>query len=118
MALPYSIVQEIFHCEVLGWVLDLQKVWSRRGRMVCGAPVYDIYGIFHIFRKGCFHGVRAEEGSIPQPSSAKIYSGMSEDSDVIANLIVGNGFEVAGAEMMTRAAYGIGCVRTLARKGM
>ncbi len=40
----------------------------------------------------------AEEGSIPQPSSAKIYSGMSEDSDVIANLIVGNGFEVAGAE--------------------
>ena len=40
----------------------------------------------------------AEEWSIPQPSSAKIYSGMSEDSDVIANLIVGNGFEVAGAE--------------------
>ncbi|MCI8966810.1 MAG: hypothetical protein HFH75_04365 [Lachnospiraceae bacterium] len=40
----------------------------------------------------------AEDGSIPQPSSAKIYSGMSEDSDVIANLIVGNGFEVAGAE--------------------
>lgn len=40
----------------------------------------------------------AEEGSIPQLSSAKIYSGMSEDSDVIANLIVGNGFEVAGAE--------------------
>lgn len=40
----------------------------------------------------------AEDGGIPQPSSAKIYSSMSEDSDIIANLIVGNGFEVSGAE--------------------
>ncbi len=40
----------------------------------------------------------SEEGGVAQPSSAKIYSNMSEDSDIIANLIVGNVFEVAGAE--------------------
>lgn len=33
-----------------------------------------------------------------QPSSAKIYSSMSENSDIIANLIVGNVFEVLEAE--------------------
>lgn len=40
----------------------------------------------------------AEEGGMTQPSSAKIYSGMSESSDIIANLIVGNGFEVLEAQ--------------------
>lgn len=39
----------------------------------------------------------AEEGGMTQPSSAKIYSSMSEDSDIIANLIVGNVFEVLEA---------------------
>lgn len=40
----------------------------------------------------------AEENGMPQPSSAKIYSSMSEGSDIIANLIVGNVFEVLSAE--------------------
>lgn len=40
----------------------------------------------------------AEEGGMTQSSSAKIYSGMSESSDIIANLIVGNGFEVLEAQ--------------------
>lgn len=40
----------------------------------------------------------AEEGGMTQPSSAKIYSSMSENSDIIANLIVGNAFEVLEAE--------------------
>ncbi|MEZ3447715.1 MAG: SH3 domain-containing protein [Lachnospiraceae bacterium] len=40
----------------------------------------------------------AEEDGMIQPSSAKIYSSMSENSDIIANLIVGNVFEVLEAE--------------------
>lgn len=40
----------------------------------------------------------AEEGGMTQPSSAKIFSSMSESSDIIANLIVGNVFEVLEAE--------------------
>ncbi len=58
-----------------------------------------IFTAFSIYFGRDVSAVRAaEEGSIPLPSSAKIYSGMSEDSDVTANLIVGNGFEVFGAE--------------------
>ena len=40
----------------------------------------------------------AEEGGMTLPSSAKIYKSMSEGSDIIANLIVGNVFEVLEAE--------------------
>lgn len=40
----------------------------------------------------------AEENVIPQTSSAKVYSSMSDSSDIIANLIVGNVFEVVGSE--------------------
>lgn len=40
----------------------------------------------------------AEEDGMIQPSSAKIYSSMSENSDIIANLIIGNVFEVLEAE--------------------
>ncbi len=40
----------------------------------------------------------AEEDGMIQPSSTKIYSSMSENSDIIANLIVGNVFEVLEAE--------------------
>lgn len=37
-----------------------------------------------------------EENGMPQPVSAKVYSSMSDSSDIIANLIVGNVFEVVG----------------------
>jgi len=40
----------------------------------------------------------AEENGIPQPSSARLYSDMSDESGIIANLIVGNEFEVVGSE--------------------
>lgn len=38
----------------------------------------------------------SEENALPQSLSAKVYSSMSDDSDIIANLIVGNVFEVVG----------------------
>lgn len=37
-----------------------------------------------------------EENGMPQPVSAKVYSSMSDSSDIVANLIVGNVFEVVG----------------------
>lgn len=40
----------------------------------------------------------AEDSGIPQPSSAKVYSSMSDSSVIVANLIVGNVFEVVGAD--------------------
>lgn len=46
----------------------------------------------------------AEDSDIFSPASAKVYTAMSEDSDVAANLIVGSMFEVLGAES---DAYGV-----------
>lgn len=40
----------------------------------------------------------AEENGISQTSSVKVYRSMSDSSDIIANLIVGNVFEVVGSE--------------------
>lgn len=40
----------------------------------------------------------SEENNIPQSSSAKVYNSMSNSSDILANLIVGNVFEVLGTE--------------------
>lgn len=40
----------------------------------------------------------AEENGIPQPASVKLYRDMSDNSNIIANLIVGNVFEVVGSE--------------------
>lgn len=40
----------------------------------------------------------SEENNIPQSSSAKVYNSMSDSSDILANLIVGNVFEVLGTE--------------------
>ncbi len=42
--------------------------------------------------------VQATEDDIFSPASAKVYTAMSDDSDVAANLIVGSMFEVLGAE--------------------
>ena len=44
------------------------------------------------------HVQAAEDGGVLQPASAKIYSGMSDDAGTVANLIIGNVFEVIEAE--------------------
>lgn len=41
----------------------------------------------------------AEENSIPQTSSAKLYTEMSDNSGIIANLIVGNEFEIVSEQL-------------------
>lgn len=41
----------------------------------------------------------AEENSIPQSTSAKLYAEMSENSGIIANLIVGNKFEIVSEQL-------------------
>lgn len=68
---------------------DLMKKYALRAAWLVMVMVYIMFP---------FRVQAAEEGGMTQPSSAKIYSSMSENSDIIANLIVGNVFEVLEAQ--------------------
>lgn len=74
-------------------MLGLRSVFGKIGA-ICVACL--LAGMMCMIFPMCVQS--AEENSIVQTASAKVYSGMSDSSDIIANLIVGNVFEVVGTE--------------------